>query len=83
MPTKESFSNLLIEKLILLITIEYKDILDQSSEIQNWKYQELELTEEQKATKTIYHTVSDILEILNNQIKPECFVARENPMSDL
>lgn len=40
MPTKESFSNLVIEKLILLITIEYKDILDQSSEIQNWKYQE-------------------------------------------
>jgi hypothetical protein len=69
MPTKESFSNLLIDKLILLITIEYKDVLDQSSEIQNWKYQEGELTEEQKATKTIYCTVKHILYILDNQIK--------------
>ena len=66
MPTKESFQNLLIEKLILLITIEYKEILDQSKEIQNWKHQETELTEEQLAIRAIYYTVNDILEILKS-----------------
>ena len=69
MPTKESFQNLLIEKLMLLITIEYKEILDQSKEIQNWKHQEIKLTREQLTTRTVYYTVNDILEILSNQIK--------------
>ncbi len=69
MPTKESFSNLLIEKLILLIQIEYKDILDRSNEIQSWKHQEAELTEEQLGIRIVYYTVLDILQILNNQIK--------------
>lgn len=69
MPTKESYHNLLIEKLILQIQYEYKDIIDQSNEIQSWKHQDIELTEEQKATKTIYFTVLDILQLLNNEIK--------------